>query len=126
MLPIFRTKKRKNKVDFVSLKERSKPSKQMKKRKRYSPSFKAQVGLEALKEQKTLAQLASEFEVHVNQIAEWKKHLQTEAGSLFEKKANQKNDDSEEKERLYVKIGQLQTELDWLKKKYGLLTKGQG
>lgn len=98
----------------------------MKKRKRYASSFKAQVGLEALKEQKTLAQLASEFEVHVNQIAEWKKHLQQEAVSLFEKNTEKKIDDSEEKERLYAKIGQLQTELDWLKKKYGLLTKGNG
>lgn len=99
---------------------------EMKKRKRYAPNFKAQVGLEALKEHKTLAQLSSEFEVHVNQIAEWKKHLQQAAGSLFEKTTNKKNDDSEEKERLYAKIGQLQTELDWLKKKYGLLTKRQG
>lgn len=99
---------------------------EMKKRKRYAPSFKAQVGLEALKEQKTLAQLASEFGVHVNQIAEWKKQLQQEADSIFEKKTEKKADNSEDKERLYAKIGQLQTELDWLKKKYGLLTKGQG
>lgn len=98
----------------------------MKKRKRYAPGFKAQVGLEALKEHKTLAQLSSEFEVHVNQIAEWKKHLQHEACKLFEKKTENSSDEEAEKQQLYAKIGQLQTELDWLKKKYGVLTKGKG
>jgi transposase-like protein len=66
VLPIFQTK---NKVDFVTLKVSQKTIEEMKKRKHYVPSFKAQVGLEALKEQKTLAQLASEFEVHVNQYS---------------------------------------------------------
>ena len=87
-------------------------------RKRHSASFKAKVALEAVKEEKTISQLASDYEVHPNQIRQWKKRLLKEASDIFctrrDKEArNQKELESE----LYRQIGQLKVELDWLKKK---------
>ena len=90
------------------------------KRKRYSADFKAKVALEAVKEQKTLAELSGLYELHSNQIVDWKKSLKENAFQLFE---NNKGDSAKEQEKLieqlYVQIGQLKVELDWLKKKVG-------
>lgn len=89
-------------------------------RKHYPPEFKARIALEALKEQKTLNQLGSEYGVHPNQISQWKKQLQSELPGLFTSTARRAQSSEEEeqlKARLYQQIGQLQMELDWLKKK---------
>ena len=88
------------------------------KRKQYSASFKARVALDALKELKTLNELASEYEIHPNQISQWKKQLKDEAQDVFSCKpsAKAKTEDAL-KARLYQQIGQLKVELDWLKKK---------
>ena len=89
-------------------------------RKSYPPEFKARVALEALKEHKTLNELAREYGVHPTQIGLWKKQLQSELPRLFTA-SGQREQQSEEEEalkaRLYQQIGQLQVELDWLKKK---------
>jgi transposase-like protein len=90
------------------------------KRKRYGSNFKAKVALEALKEQKTLSELAGLYEIHSNQIVTWKKHLKEEATQIFETGKSRKTYEQEKLiERLYLQIGQLQVELDWLKKKVG-------
>jgi transposase-like protein len=87
-------------------------------RKQYEAAFKARVALEALKGEKTLAQLASETGVHPNQIRQWKQHLLASLPEVFSNRRPQ-----EEKARdevvaeLYRQIGQLKVELDWLKKK---------
>ena len=91
-------------------------------RKNHNGVFKAKVALEAVKGEKTLAQLSSEFGVHANQIGQWRKQLLNELLSLF---AHQRTKHDKEQEELiselYRQIGQLKVELDWLKKKSHLL-----
>jgi len=74
--------------------------------------------LEALKGEKTIAQLSSEFGVHANQIRQWRQHLITDLPSLFsDRRKKQEVQDEELLAELYRKIGQLNVELEWLKKK---------
>lgn len=88
-------------------------------RKRHSAEFKARVALEAIKGDKTLAELAAHYEVHPNQIAVWKKQAFDVVMGAFSKKADREKSDREEVEdRLYSEIGRLKYELDWLKKKH--------
>ena len=94
----------------------------MSKRKNYSASFKAQVALQAYKGEKTLAELASLYKVHPNQISKWKKQLIENTPELFDGSHKKRTKEKEEIEaQLYQQIGQLKVELDWLKKKSGLL-----
>lgn len=87
------------------------------KRQRYSRQFKAQVALDALKGQRTIAELSSEYKVHASQIAKWKKQLQAGAEDIFARDTKGKEKRAEaEVNRLYQKVGQLQVEVDWLKK----------
>lgn len=87
-------------------------------RTRHSASFKAKIALEAIREAKTISQLASEYEVHPNQIRQWKKRLLTEASGIFATRREKEARNQEELEtELYCQIGQLKVELDWLKKK---------
>jgi transposase-like protein len=87
-------------------------------RKKYNAEFKAKVAMEALLEQKTLAELAGEYQVHTSQIANWKKELQERASEIFSKNASKDAKNMEIKEaELYRQIGQLKVEVDWLKKK---------
>jgi len=92
------------------------------KRRRFSQEFKAKVALEAIKGQRTVNELSQEFGVHVNQISLWKKQLLAAAPEVFSRGKDREADALEqERDRLYRKVGQLQVEVDWLKKKTGLL-----
>ena len=88
------------------------------KRKRYKAEFKAKVALETFKERKTINELATEFSIHPSQIKDWKKEATERLVEVFQTKADKEPPDSEKlTDRLYQQIGQLQVELDWLKKK---------
>jgi|TARA_B100001964_G_C14168350_1_gene570222 putative transposase len=87
-------------------------------RKNYSSAFKAKIALEAIKKEKTMAQLSSEYGVHANQINLWRKRLLEELPEIFSKKRQRKEKDNKDlQDELYRQIGQLKVELDWLKKK---------
>jgi len=91
------------------------------KRKIFTGAQKAKVALEAVKGTKTINEIAQEHGVHPNQVSQWKKELLANAGSLFEGKRGPKSSNAQnDPERLYAKIGQLNMELDWLKKKSGI------
>ena len=90
----------------------------MSRRKRYDGRFKAQVALEAIKNQQTIAQIASEYGVHPTQVNQWKKQVLEELPQLFTKERSQTTSDTEQLvAELYRQIGQLKVELDWLEKK---------
>ena len=92
-----------------------------KKRKIYTAEFKAKVGLEALKEQKTINQLVQEYGVHPSIVRQWKQEIQDQAKTLFDvKRGTKAASNSMDSEQLYSKIGKLEMSLDWLKKKSGI------
>jgi putative transposase len=88
---------------------------------KHTPSFKAKVALEAIKEQKTSAELASQYQVHPGQIRNWKATAAKGLIDLFSDKRKRRDQDQEELIReLYRQIGQLKVDLDWLKKNLDL------
>ena len=92
-----------------------------KQRRAHSANFKARVALEAIQGLKTVNELASQYGVHPTQISKWRKQVLEALPEVFSnghKRAEKA--DGELKARLYQQIGQLQVELDWLKKKVGL------
>lgn len=96
----------------------------MPKRKTFTASQKAAIVLEALREDKTVAQIAFENEVHPNQIHKWKKQALENFQHLFEDERQGEKAQAALHEKqineLYSEIGKLSTQLNWLKKKSGL------
>ena len=94
----------------------------MRRRKRYDNRFKAEVAIEAIKNQRTVAQIASEYGVHPNQVSQWKKQVLDQLPELFTNQRSKSTTDSDQLvDELYRQIGQLKVELDWLQKKTQLL-----
>ena len=89
------------------------------KRKPRGSDFKAKIALAALREQKTVSELAKQHKVHPTQIHQWKKLLVEGAIGVFESGRRSGHATEEEKEvrELYEQIGRLKMELEWLKKK---------
>lgn len=96
----------------------------MPKRRRFTASQKAAIVLEVLKEEKTIAQIASENSIHPTQIHTWKRQALEKFAGLFEedRKGEKAITAAYEKQvnDLYTEIGKLSTQLNWLKKKSGL------
>ena len=86
------------------------------KRRNHSAEFKAKVALAALKEDRTLAELAEQFDVHPNQIQNWRKQLVESADNLFNRHPNQDGKRDEDVAALHAKIGQLTMENDFLER----------
>jgi transposase-like protein len=87
------------------------------KRKRHSAAFKAKVALEAVKQTRTVAELAKVFQVHPVQISQWKKQLLDGAESLFGDGRRRVQEEGQALQaELYERIGRLNMEVEWLKK----------
>jgi transposase len=95
-------------------------------RKKFTASFKAQVALELLKNESTLAEIANKHGVHPSQVKDWKTTLVGQAESLFARKNAVQEDKSEYIEALERKAGQQAVELDFLKKNYTAYQKKSG
>jgi len=88
------------------------------KRKAFDGTFKAKVVLEAVRGEKSLSEIASQYQIHPNQVTQWKKKVLEELPHLMSRKGEKaQHDQSELIDELYRQIGQLKVELDWLKKK---------
>ena len=87
-------------------------------RKSYDSKFKAKVALEAIRGERTLSELSSQYGMHVNQITKWKKRVLEQLPDIFSRKRQKQKEDVDELiAELYRQIGQLKVELDWVKKK---------
>ena len=83
-------------------------------RRNHSPAFKARVALEALKGEKTVAEIAKQFDVHPHQVTAWKNELLQHAGEVFSAGAAEGAVDAEKVRELHAKIGELTVERDFL------------
>jgi putative transposase len=91
-----------------------------KKRNRPTSSFKAKVALTAIKEVKTVSELASQYGVHPTQIHQWKRQLLERAEEIFSTPGSRAQSTEQQETvqaRLYEEIGRLKVELEWVKKK---------
>jgi len=94
-------------------------------RKHFSAEFKSKVALEAIKEQMSLNEIASKYEVYPNQVSTWKRELLEGIGDIFvDKRRKESKPDEGLVPQLYQQIGQLKVEVDWLKKKSGIQSRG--
>ena len=90
-------------------------------RRTFSAEFKSKVALAALKGDRTLAELAGQFQVHPHQITAWKQQALAVLPEVFSRKRDLDQARQQELlEELYAQIGRLKVELDWVKKKSGL------
>ena len=84
-------------------------------RRKFTAEFKAKVALEAIKERQTLNELAKRFEIHPNQISQWKREFLEKSAGLFNGEKDTVSNE-EQVDKLYRKIGELEVENDFLKK----------
>lgn len=94
-------------------------------RRKFDTAFKAKVAIEALRERETLSGLAVKYDLHPNQISQWKQEFLEKSAQVFDQKRSTSGSEPEvDVSKLYAKIGELQMERDFLKKslnKLGML-----
>jgi transposase-like protein len=88
----------------------------MKSRRKFNSSFKSRVAIDALREQSSLSELSEKYQLESSQISKWKKEFMEKSFMVFEVETPKKTSEKEVK-RLYEKIGRLEVEIDFLKKK---------
>ena len=88
-------------------------------RKKHSPQFKAKVALAAIKNDETIAQIASRFGVHPNMVSTWKRQMLEGAADIFDQNHNSRKQGQAETNELYRQIGKLKVENDFLSRKLG-------
>jgi transposase len=88
----------------------------MKSKRKFTPEFKSKVALAALKERESVTELAKKFELHPNQINDWKREFASNASVVFSKSKEKSSNEDKDKEKLYQVIGQLKVENDFLRK----------
>jgi transposase len=88
-------------------------------RRNHSPAFKARVALEAIRGEKTLAELAAQHDVHANQITSWKNELLSRAAEIFGSGSSAQPESQEKIRELHAKIGELAVEKDFLERVLG-------
>lgn len=100
-------------------------------RKHYTPQFKAQIVQQILREEKSVSQLAAEHGIHPHQLYQWRDQALQALPSIFSNQSAREQAAKEaaqerQVQRLYAQIGKLTTQLEWLKKKVGLLDPDEG
>ncbi len=94
-------------------------------RKFHSKKFKTRVALETLSGLKTIAEIASKYELHPTQVSKWKRQLEENAESVFENgrsKSKETKESEKQVDELHRQIGEQKVAIDWLKKKVGLIS----
>jgi transposase-like protein len=87
-------------------------------RQKFDPALKAKVALEAIRGEKTVAELSSEYNVHASQITQWKQELLRRSVEIFSKPDTSAHEQQQKTtDKLHQTIGELKVENDWLKKK---------
>ena len=84
-------------------------------KKSYDSKFKSRVALEALRGELTVAEIAGKYQVHPNQVQQWKKKLMEGASDIFQSKAERKESKPYTEDDLMKKIGRLEIENDFLR-----------
>jgi len=92
-----------------------------KKRVSRSKELKFKVALESIKADKQMSEIASEYNVHPNQISQWKKQLLEKGADIFDSKENVEKQNNQEKDQLFKTVGKQQVMIEYLKKNLGIL-----
>jgi transposase-like protein len=90
-----------------------------KSRRQFTSEFKVKVVLEVLRQEKTLNQIASDYDLHPQLVQTWKQAFMAAAPQVFEQQKGAEKPVADQTAPLYEQIGRLQMELSWLKKKWG-------
>jgi len=91
-------------------------------KKKHDSKFKAKIALEAIRGDKTIAEIASDYSIHPNQVSQWKKKIIQESADIFSNgKTKKVGNLKDEKDELFKEIGKLKVENEFLKKKYDQL-----
>ncbi|MFA6100897.1 MAG: transposase [Victivallaceae bacterium] len=90
-------------------------------KKNYDSKFKSRVALEAIQGMRSIAEIASEHNIHPNLVGQWKRKLLLDSADIFATKAERQQENKYSEDELMCKIGQLEVENDFLRKKYNNL-----